>query len=276
MNRDGFTIIEVMIFLAISGLMLAMALIGSGNLAKQARFSDTINGLHSTMQKQYEDVANGVNTRTSGVSGCGGGPSIPGSDSCLLLGKVLSFDDDGGKMIISRYMTGTPVSTPSLMQDLFMTNPRVRTNGEQTIELSWGATFQVASRNTLPSVNNNLDPVKPQTVPTKAKINNIAFIRSPNSSQIVTYFFYSDSVSVADVQKGLTGTTATGGMNGATWNWSRTTGTQATICVTNKEDWSATSYPVAAILFGSGQGAAAIDTNFSPTRSNTLQAECNS
>ncbi len=275
MKRDGFTIIEVMIFLAISGLMLTMALIGSGNLARQARFSDTVNSLHSTLQKQFEDVANGVNTRATGSAGCSSGSPLPGSDNCLLLGKVISFDDDGGSDITIRYVTGTPATTNALMTDLFMSNPQARTDGQSTIELAWGATFQVASRYTAPSDLNNSDPRKLGD-PSRARINNIAFIRSPNSSQIVTYFFYSDGTAVGDVQDGLTGTFAASGKDGATWNHPLTTGTQATICITNKEDWSVTSYPVAAILFGSGQGAASIDTNFSPTRDSSIPAECNS
>ncbi|MEO5690621.1 MAG: prepilin-type N-terminal cleavage/methylation domain-containing protein [Candidatus Saccharimonadales bacterium] len=275
MKRDGFTIIEVMIFLAISGLMLAMAMIGSGNLARQARFSDTVNGLHSTLQRQYEDVANGVNTRQIGSAGCSAGSPQPGSDDCLLLGKVISFVDDGGTNITTRYITGTPVPVVDLMTDLIASNPRVRAEGQESIDLAWGATFQVASRHTARSAANPADPIKPG-YPSRARINNIAFIRSPNSSQIVTYFFYSSSTALAAVQAGLTGNPVTGGINGAMRNHPVTTGTQATICVTNKADWSTTNYPVAAILFGAGQGAAAIDTGFNPSRSNTIPAECNS
>lgn len=274
MKRDGFTIIEVMIFLAISGLMLSMAMIGSGNLARQARFSDTVNSFHSTLQKQYEDVVNGVNTREVGSGGCSSGSPLPGTDNCLLLGKVISFNDVGGSDITVRYVTGTPATTNALMTDLFMTNPRVKAEAQSTIELAWGATFQVASRYTARASNNASDPFKPG-YPSRARINNIAFIRSPNSSQIVTYFFYSDSTALADVQNGLTGTPAVI-VDGATWNHPFTTGTQATVCITNTEDWPGASRPVAAIVFGTGQGSAALDTNFNPTRSNTTPAECNS
>ena len=58
-----------MIFLAISGLLLTMAIIGSDGMARRARFTDSVNTLHSTFQKYYEQTASGVNTRgTVGVA----------------------------------------------------------------------------------------------------------------------------------------------------------------------------------------------------------------
>src|SRR5687768_15768857 len=98
MKRDGYTIVEVMIFLAISGLMLSMAMIGSGNLARQTRYSDTVNSFHSTLQRVYEEIASGVNTRQASDADCSTGPNrLPGTDACLVLGKVISFNFNGGR-----------------------------------------------------------------------------------------------------------------------------------------------------------------------------------
>ncbi len=267
MKRDGFTIVELIIFLAISGLLLTMAMVGSGNLARQARYSDSVNSLHSKIQRTYEDVANGVNTRLETEDDCvaGGGQSrAPGTDVCLLLGKVISFNQDNGTTTTVRYVTDSPIvysSSGTIQQQINASLPRVNDTAAEIYELSWGASFQVASRETTPSSGHSTI-VKPGT--NRAIINNIAFLRSPNGSQIIPYYFYSASQDASDVQAGLRIATA---------DFIRSTGTKAYLCVTNIQDWTAASAPVAAIVLGVGQGSVAIDTNFSADGS--VAGECN-
>lgn len=270
MKRDGYTIVEVMIFLAISGLMLSMAMIGSGNLARQARYSDSINSFHSMLQRTYEEVANGVNVRQKEDDDCvlGGGLSrAPGTDQCVLLGKVASFDYNNGTTVFIRYVTDSPVSystdgTPQ--QQIVASLPRVSDTASETYELSWGASFQVASRDTNRTDTLN-HPAKPGT--SRAIINNVAFLRSPAGSQIIPYYFYSASTSSADVQAGMR--LAIASYTGA----NRSTDTRAYLCVTNRQEWTTANAPVSAILLGVGQGSVAIDTKFNPTRIST--GECN-
>lgn len=268
MKRDGFTIVEVMIFLAISGLMLTMAVIGSGNLARQARYSDSVNSFHSMMQRTYEEVANGVNARQSTEEDCvtgGGQPHPPGTDDCLLIGKVVSFDYNYGQIATIRYVTDSPNTTPSgtPQQQISAALPRVQDSGSEAYELAWGASIQVASRETNPTAGGN--PIKPGT--TRAIINNVAFLRSPGGSQIIPYYFYSSAQTAASVQTGLRAAVAT------TLAAVRANDTKAYICITNREDWTTASAPVSAVVLGEGQGSVGIDTNFVPDR--TPAGECN-
>lgn len=258
--------------------MLAMAMIGSGNLARQARFSDSINSFHSTLQRQYEEVANGVNTRQGSQAGCAGGaPQQPGTDSCILLGKVVSFSQNGGRSIRVRYVTDDPTpaytATGTLLDQIRLARPQASDTGMTTYDLAWGAEFQTAYRKSGVTTGDPLAGIKPGS-PGYAYISNVAFLRSPNGSQIVPYYFYSASDAVNAVNTGLTRATGDPTVN-LPGDTSGSTGVEAYICIINRQDWG-TNGPAAAILLGVGQGATAIDTKFEPIRSNiNPAAECN-
>lgn len=251
---DGFTVIEVMLFLTISGALLLMAMIGSGEMARQARFSDSVNSFHSNMQRYYEDVVSGVNTRAVNDA-CDPGTVRTGTDSCLLIGRVISFTEDSSAGIV-RYATASSAvpDTGSIYDQLRVGSVTVQASGEQPINLAWGALFQNASR---ASGVIGAQPLK-QAGSTRALVNNVAFLRHPNGSEIVPYFFYSTNSTLASVQSGLT--TALNALSVAS-------ATTATICITTSPtEYAATAAPVAAILLGTGTGSASIDTNYSPTR----------
>jgi hypothetical protein len=251
---DGFTVIEVMLFLAISGALLLMAMLGSGEMARHARFSDSVNSFHSNMQRYYEEVVSGVNTRAVN-NACAPGNVRAGTDSCLLIGRVISFNEDtSGGMV--RYVTasGAVADTGSIYSQLQAGGVTVQSSGEQPLTLAWGALFQNASR---ASAIIAPQPLK-QAGSTRALINNVAFLRHPNGSQIVPYFFYSTNTTLANVQTGLT--TAVNAL-------SLTSNTSANICITTSPtEFGATAAPVAAIMLGTGTGSASIDTNYQPTR----------
>ena len=249
---DGFTIIEVVLFLAISGALLLMAMIGSGEMARHARFSDSVNAFHSNLQRYYEEVTSGVNTREANDA-CTAGTVDAGTDSCLLLGRVISFEEGTSSGFV-RYATGgfNVADTGTIHAQIRNANITVRDSGEQNVDLAWGATFQSASRASGVIAS---QPLK-QVGSTRALINNVAFIRHPNGSEIAQYYFYSTSTTLADVQAGLT--TALNAL-------AATSTTTASICIINDADFGSLSSPIAAILLGSGRGSASIDTDFAPS-----------
>lgn len=262
-DQRGFTIIEVTIFLTISGLLLTMAIVGSNGMARSLRFSDTINTFQSYLQRQYENVASGVNTRTvsTGVT-CQ--DTAPGTTNCLMVGKVISFDNTNSA-VTSRYITSGNVS-PSITTDYAAiaaaanapspsNQLTVRDNGKETYELAWGARISVASRLSAASPASN--PIKaPAPAPVRAIINNIAFIRSPISSEILQYYFYSPDTSLASIDAGL---------KNAANNHNVTSRTTAALCILNDKDYfSAATSPKAAITLGTGRGSASIDTDYDP------------
>ena len=264
-DQRGFTIIEVTIFLTISALLLTMAIFGSNGMARSLRFSDSVNGFHSYLQRQYESVVSGVNTRvTSAGVTCQN--TAPGTTNCLMLGKVISFDN-ASSTVTSRYITSGSANNPSTTDYAAISyiattgtasnRLTAHDNGKETYELAWGARIVVASRSSAASPVGN--PIKaPAPATPRAIINNVAFVRSPISSEIMQYYFYSDSTSLADIDAGLKNAAVT---------YSLSSQTKAALCIVNDKDYvTAALSPKAAITFGDGRGSASIDTDYKPSK----------
>ena len=261
----GFTIIEVTIFLTISGLLLTMAIIGSNGMARQLRFSDSVNGFHSYIQRQYESIVSGVNTRDVVAGACSN--VAPGTSDCILLGKVMSFDPAAtSTTVTTRYVIGGSVaSSGTTYTDIAnVAAPMMGTkqlqpvdNGSDSFEIAWGADIYSASRDGAPALLGEVLKA-PAPAIARTEINNVAFLRSPNSSEIMPYYFKSASTGIADIKSGLVAAVATA-------NYQKTSQTTARLCIANSEDYTLASSPKAAILFGNGRGVASIDTNYQPS-----------
>lgn len=257
MKRDGgFTLIEVILFLAISSALLLVAILTSGNLARHSRFSDTVNTYHSLIQRQYEEVMSGVNTRTSGPGiACSGPTTKPGEDSCIVLGKVISFrfDSSAGFVRYVRAPNTSIANVGDVYSQLAVIAPTVEvlTTAEEPTVLQWGATIQEASRSTDEVA---AGPYKAGSSPHRGLINAVAFLRGPNTSEPVPYYFYySGNDTAANVQAAL---------RTALLDPSLTARTTAALCIINADDGLTNA---AAITLGGGRGTSGIDTNFQPT-----------
>jgi len=62
-TQGGFTVIEVMLFLAVTGLLAVGILVGSGVAIGQQRYRDSVNTLKSYIQQQYSEVTSVINNR---------------------------------------------------------------------------------------------------------------------------------------------------------------------------------------------------------------------
>lgn len=95
----GFTIIESMIFLAVSGALLLSALILVGGQQPRAQFNEAINEANSSIQDVLNDVSDGFVPINSDLSCTVNGTSLlfkkAGADAygenteCMFIGKVL-------------------------------------------------------------------------------------------------------------------------------------------------------------------------------------------
>ena len=89
----GFTIIETMLFLAISGFLFVAILASTGNSINVQRYRDSINSLHSFLQKQYSDIVNVSNE--SNDNDCGGTSVARGQSNCVILGRFIVTANNG-------------------------------------------------------------------------------------------------------------------------------------------------------------------------------------
>ncbi len=188
-RSEGYTIIEVSLFLGISALMLVMALVGTGLSIRTTRFTDSTRSLHNYAQQQYDDLLNGVNSR-SGAEACTSGvidtatPQTPGTSNCLYMGKLMVLQQNSSN-IVTYNIVGTEPANPdysksdeALIYDF--TPTIVRTVGVQTYNVPWLATISGSKR----------------IIDNKA-VDAFALIRSPRSTRIVSYVFKEPSANYA-------------------------------------------------------------------------------
>lgn len=110
-HRFGFTIIETMLFLAVTGMLVVAVLVGTGASINRQRYRDSITSLQSVIQQQYSEVSTVNNGRDNSwvcdsASGAitkidsGSGVSRGQSD-CVMLGRLITPSDDGKSLIVS-------------------------------------------------------------------------------------------------------------------------------------------------------------------------------
>lgn len=230
----GFTIIEVMLFLSITGLLLIGAFLASGSAVGQIRFTDGVRGLESFMKRQYEEVLSGVNSRPNNIrcsgSATSSGTSSPGTSNCYLLGKAIVFTA-GSSEARTFYVVGSEPTIvdpdDSLDESLKSYAPATVTTESEAFSIPWDVYFRAGKRQD------------------SQAINAIAFLRSPISSQVGVYLF-NTSASITNPEPLSSVITV---------NASDTTGA---FCVDGRDQVS----QKAAIEFTRGQGSAALRALF--------------
>jgi type II secretory pathway pseudopilin PulG len=92
-KTTGFTIIETMLFLAISGFLFVAILASTGNSINVQRYRDSVNSLQSFLQKQYSDIVNVSNE--SAENSCNNTSIARGQSDCVILGRFIVTANDG-------------------------------------------------------------------------------------------------------------------------------------------------------------------------------------
>lgn len=100
-NKQGYTIVETMIFLAISGLMFVMAAVFISGKQGTAEFRQGMNDINSNLQQVINDVGNGFYPSNSGFTCSSSGSDLAFTSAtsttqganlgCVFLGKVVQF-----------------------------------------------------------------------------------------------------------------------------------------------------------------------------------------
>lgn len=110
-RENGFTIIETTLVLAITGLIVAVILVGIGNSLNHQRYMDATNQAVDFFRGQYTGTSNALNDRpdnetcgSSGIATVAEKQTI-GASECLLLGKIARSSD--GKTITTYQVIAT-------------------------------------------------------------------------------------------------------------------------------------------------------------------------
>lgn len=151
-EQAGFTIIEVTLFLAISGLLLMIAFAFTGSTLQNMRFTDTTKSLQSFLQQQYTKVQTNSqafsvpegSTITCVASGAPsiqtGTRSVGSSQSCILLGSALEYDPAAKSITVNPVVGYANATSDTLVN----ANPQVLGNSPETYNLLWQATIPQA------------------------------------------------------------------------------------------------------------------------------------
>ena len=137
---NGFTIVETMLFLAITGLLVMGVLVGTGTSINIQRYRDSVTSLQSFLQLQYSNVANVSNDTTTKT--CGEADSSSrGQSECFILGKYITIN---GTTIQTNDVYGTNNTNLTDTQDdlsaLKNSLIKISTFSEpETYELEWGS-----------------------------------------------------------------------------------------------------------------------------------------
>lgn len=181
-TQHGFTIIEVMLFLAITGALAIAILAGSGVAIGQQRYRDSVSTFKSLIQEQYNEATNVVNSR-GGDASCTNAvvrqppDSVPspqprGTSECVVLGRLLTVADNGIDIKTSNVIGYRTSSTAAASTDIDELKANYKLGDSpidaEDAEIQWGA--QV---------------VKPKT--TTVQPLSILIIRSPLSGSIMTF-----------------------------------------------------------------------------------------
>lgn len=157
-TQRGFTIIETMLFLAVTGLLVVSVLIGAGAAVNQQRYRDSVTSFVSLLQDQYANVTAVQNDRvsnwsctdTGGLKQVGGGAgSSRGASACAVVGRVIRSTNGvtvTSDPVIARNVTSVIDSGPTSdvaalsamsLQSLGSVDP----TQIESKQLEWGATL---------------------------------------------------------------------------------------------------------------------------------------
>lgn len=180
LNQVGFTIIETMLFLGITGLLIAGILFGTGASINSQRYRDSVNSLASLIQDQYSQVSsviNNSNNLSCGASGLSNSVGkFRGQSDCVLLGRLITIADMNiTTSTVVGYksgntQTGNDISDLSSNYELFNLDS---SSGSSTLE--WGA------RISWPVSGNGSQPVG------SLRSLSLLLLRSPISGLIYTF-----------------------------------------------------------------------------------------
>lgn len=112
--KKGFTIIEVILFLAISAMLFGIAFRYTSSSIRETRVRDTSDQFTSFMQRQFASVKNAESARpTTNDATCGAPAAVGASNTCAVLGKLLYFMPDNQTIRVST-IVGTPSDKSAL------------------------------------------------------------------------------------------------------------------------------------------------------------------
>lgn len=179
-TTEGFTIIETILFVGISGGLILMMMLGAGASINAQRYKDATETFKSLVQQQYADLSSVTNTRDA-TKACNATATIVegterrGQSECLLAGKYMHINSST-ITIRDVVVRGTPNALITNDLESLRTSYQVNISPleSETRQMEWQTKIGHPKSGT-----GALSPSSPRKV-------GILFIRSPDSGRIYT------------------------------------------------------------------------------------------
>lgn len=182
----GFTVIETMLFLAISAVLVIALLAGSGTSISIQRYRDSVVSLQSVLQDQYFHVTNVSNTPPTGALTCDtdanvskdpySPPTTRGQGNCVVIGKYVTIVDTRiSSDTVVGYNSKSGSSYADDIEELKDHNLAILPDSNESSDLEWG------TRIAWPTSGKD---AKSQTTPRTIAM---LILRSPTSGLIYTF-----------------------------------------------------------------------------------------
>jgi hypothetical protein len=183
-SQRGYTIVEVTLFLGVSGLLFLVVLFTTGGTIRNFRFTDSGNSLKTYVQKQYDNVLAGVNTRDNQqicqAGAFSAGIQEPGTSNCFFMGKLILFRQGSYELNVYNIVGTEPSNLDFGLTDeqqIAAYQPAVVTSiAAEKYAIPWQAYISGIRRMSTADAT-------PQAT------NALAIIRSPSSTRILTYTY---------------------------------------------------------------------------------------
>lgn len=183
-HNAGFTIIETMLFLAITGVLIASLLVGIGTSVNIQRYHDSVTSLKSFIQSQYSAITNVENDRnstwkcdSSAATSQSGTVQNPGQSDCVLIGRYIVID--GGATTVASVVANPPADVNGTSGDIGDLKANytlgLSTVFQQTDSLAWGTVIAWPVSGT-----GAQKPTTPRSIA-------ILIVRSPETGSVYTF-----------------------------------------------------------------------------------------
>lgn len=177
-HATGFTIIETMLFLAVSSALAVAILVGVNTSIGTQRYRDAVVSFQTLLQQQYFEVTN-VYNQERGVVSCpsgGGSSQYRGQANCVILGRYITVDADG--IVTTASVLGhRPTGSASVADDIALLqqyNYGLVPGSSETSSMEWG------TRVAWPRSGSGSETTGPRSI-------SVLVLRSPESGMIHTF-----------------------------------------------------------------------------------------
>lgn len=175
-KQKGFTIIEVLLFLAISGLMVVVLFVAISGSINRERYHDAVNSFTDFIQGQY-NLADNVRNNRIEAEGCIANNSDRATSDCAMIGRLVVTNTDATSLISYPVISSSTVDITAPMTDGITEVDYLHSLQLQQITSDSVEDYSLAWQTAI---------VAPAS--TERKPFSMLIVRSPFSSAIKTYY----------------------------------------------------------------------------------------